>query len=141
MEAEYADDLAKARLETEKAKAGASKASASASNARAGYYNRGGSGGNKKRMTLTIDGKTTYYDTKEDYERAVQREAKRLGIKTHQYVKTTENDVMGGKRKECLYSKNLSANLPVKLKRHRIRRKVQQPEITVVIKRKVQHHK
>lgn len=38
-------------------------------------------------MTLTIDGKTTYYDTKEDYERAVQREAKRLGIKTHQYVK------------------------------------------------------
>ena len=30
-------------------------------------------------MTLTIDGKTTYYDTKEDYERAVQREAKRLG--------------------------------------------------------------
>lgn len=111
-----------------------------ASNARAGYYNRGGSGGNKKRMTLTIDGKTTYYDTKEDYERAVQREAKRLGIKTHQYVKTTENDVMGQKKRMSLLQ-NLSANLPVKLKRHRIRRKVQQPEIIVVIKRKVQHHK
>lgn len=135
VEAEYADDLAKARLETEKAKAGASKASASASNARAGYYNRGGSGGNKKRMTLTIDGKTTYYDTKEDYERAVQREAKRLGIKTHQYVKTTENDVMGAKKRMSLLQ-NLSANLPVKLKRHRIRRKVQQPEIIVVIKEK-----
>lgn len=108
VEAEYADDLAKARLETEKAKAGASKASASASNARAGYYNRGGSGGNKKRMTLTIDGKTTYYDTKEDYERAVQREAKRLGIKTHQYVKTTENDVMGAKEKNVSTPKPIS---------------------------------
>lgn len=90
VEAEYADDLAKAKVDTEKAKASASRASASASNARAGYYNRGGSNGNKKRMTLTIDGKTTYYDTKEDYERAVQREAKRLGIPTHQYVRTTE---------------------------------------------------
>lgn len=96
VEAEYADDLAKARLETEKAKAGASKASAFASNARA------------KRMTLTIDGKTTYYDTKEDYERAVQREAKRLGIKTHQYVKTTENDVMGAKEKNVSTPKPIS---------------------------------
>lgn len=108
IEAKYAEELEKARLETEKAKAGASKASASASNARAGYYNRGGSGGNKKRMTLTIDGKTTYYDTKEDYERAVQREAKRLGIKTHQYVKTTENDVMGAKEKNVSTPKPIS---------------------------------
>ncbi len=56
-----------------------------------GIINRGGSGGNKKRSdTYVLMVKTTYYDTKEDYERAVQREAKRLGIKTHQYVKTTE---------------------------------------------------
>lgn len=59
-------------------------------------------------MTLTIDGKTTYYDTKEDYERAVQREAKRLGIKTHQYVKTTENDVMGAKEKNVSTPKPIS---------------------------------
>lgn len=108
VEAEYADDLAKAKVDTEKAKAVASKASASASNARAGYYNRGGSGGNKKRMTLTIDGKTTYYDTEEDYERAVQREAKRLGIKTHQYVRTTETQGRKPKNKDVSTPKPIS---------------------------------
>ena len=108
IEAKYAEELEKARLETEKAKAGASKASASASNARAGYYNRGGSGGNKKRMTLTIDGKTTYYATEEDYERAVQREAKRLGIKTHQYVRTTETQGRKPKNKDVSTPKPIS---------------------------------
>lgn len=94
IEAKYAEELEKARLETEKA--------------RAGYYNRGGSGGNKKRMTLTIDGKTTYYDTEEDYERAVQREAKRLGIKTHQYVRTTETQGRKPKNKDVSTPKPIS---------------------------------
>lgn len=108
VEAEYADDLAKAKVDTEKAKAVASRASASASNARAGYYNRGGSGGNKKRMTLTIDGKTSYYDTEEDYERAVQREAKRLGIETHQIVQTTETKGRQSKNKDVSTPKPIS---------------------------------
>lgn len=59
-------------------------------------------------MTLTIDGKTTYYDTEEDYERAVQREAKRLGIKTHQYVRTTETQGRKPKNKDVSTPKPIS---------------------------------
>lgn len=46
-EARYADELAKAKLESEKARGKAQHASASASNARANYYNNGGASGGK----------------------------------------------------------------------------------------------
>ncbi|MDO4163140.1 MAG: hypothetical protein Q4D56_01960 [Bacteroides sp.] len=51
-----------------------------------------GNGNGKKSMSLTVDGKTTYYHSQEDYERAVHREAQRLGIPTHQNVETEETD-------------------------------------------------
>lgn len=47
IEADYADELNKAKVDTEHARAGSYKASAGASNARAKYYNNGGSGGGK----------------------------------------------------------------------------------------------
>lgn len=95
IEAKYAEELEKAKVETEKARGAAQRAGASASNARAGYYNRGGSGG--KEMTLTIDGKTHTYKTKEDYERAVMRYAKEYGIDTFEDVVVTTEDDMNGK--------------------------------------------
>lgn len=90
IEAEYAEAFQQAKVDTEKARGTAQRAGASASNARAGYYNRGGSGG--KKMTLTIDGKTHTYDTKEDYERAVMRYAKEYGVETAEDVEATEED-------------------------------------------------
>lgn len=94
IEAKYAEELEKAKVNTEKARGSAQRASASASSARAGYYNRGGSGGNKH-MTLTIEGKTYTYDTKEDYERAVMRYAKQYGVDTTEDVETTDEEFNG----------------------------------------------
>ena len=45
---------------------------------------------------------------REDYERAVQREAKRLGIKTHQYVRTTETQGRKPKNKDVSTPKPIS---------------------------------
>lgn len=94
IEAKYTEEREKAKVNTEKARGSAQRASASASSARARYYNRGGSGGNKH-MTLTIEGKTYTYDTKEDYERAVMRYAKQYGVDTTEDVETTDEEFNG----------------------------------------------
>lgn len=94
IEATYAEELEKAKIATEKSRGAAQRASAAASGARAGYYNRGGGGGNKH-MTLTIEGRTYTYDTKEDYERAVMRYAKQYGVDTAEDVETTDEEFNG----------------------------------------------
>lgn len=76
IEAKYAEELEKAKVDTEKARGGAQRASASASRARANYYNEGGGSGNKYYGNL--GGKD--YKTKADYDEAVMRAAEELGI-------------------------------------------------------------
>lgn len=95
VEADYADALEQAKVDTEKARGEAQRAGASASKARAGYYNRGGSGGNSKKPSLTINGETHYYDTEEDYVRAVMYYANEYGIDTFEDVETTEENFSG----------------------------------------------
>lgn len=111
--AEFAEAQEQAKVDTEKARGVAQRASASASNARAGYYSRGGNGGNKK-MTLTIKGKTYTYDSKEDYERAVMRYAKEYNIPTDENYELTEEDInvlgtsMGTKKKTSKRGRDVS---------------------------------
>lgn len=76
IEAKYAEELAKAKVDTEKARGKAQSASASASSARAKYYNEGG--GNGSKYYGNFDGKD--YKTKADYDEAVTAAANELGI-------------------------------------------------------------
>ncbi len=76
IEAKYAEEFEKAKVDTEQARGGAQRASASASRARANYYNEGGGSGNKYYGNL--GGKD--YKTKADYDEAVMRAAEELGI-------------------------------------------------------------
>ena len=52
IEAKYAEEFEKAKVDTEQARGGAQRASASASRARANYYNEGGGSGNHLTATL-----------------------------------------------------------------------------------------
>ena len=70
VEAEYAEKLTQAKIDTEKARGKAQSASASASNARAKYYNNGGSGGGKA-------GEYPWYDSDGDKHYAHSYEAMR----------------------------------------------------------------
>lgn len=72
----------KAGVEQKKASAGASRASASASYSRGRYYDNGGSAGGKK-FSLNVGGKEYSYESKEDYEKAVERYAKELGVRPY----------------------------------------------------------
>lgn len=76
VEAEYAEKLVQAKIDTEKARGKAQSASASASNARAKYYGNGGGSGSK--YYGNFDGKE--YKTKADYDEAVTTAARELGI-------------------------------------------------------------
>ena len=83
VEARYAPQLEESKIGRNRAAAGASNSAASASRARARYYDSGGSGGNgrgKENISLQIGDRTYNYKTKEDYERAVYRYAKKYGI-------------------------------------------------------------
>lgn len=111
VEAEYADDLAKARLETEKAKASASKASASASNARAGYYNRGGSGGMGGSYSIynPNTGKTEYFKNQGERD----RRAGELGYDMSPGSSSSESsdNLMGNKKTTSQKGASASARL------------------------------
>lgn len=94
IEATYADALEEAKVKTEEAhrkqleaSAGASRAKAHESRAHADYYERNGG---KGKTSLELEDGTHYYNTDDDYERAVQRAAKQYGIATHQDVTTQE---------------------------------------------------
>lgn len=57
----------------------------------------GGSGNSGDgRISLNVGGNVTYYNNKTDYERAVMREAKRLGIPMYTKVVKESNNVPGG---------------------------------------------
>lgn len=67
IEAQYADELEKAKVATEKARGAAQRANAGASNARAGYYNR--NGGKATYLWYDKDGREHYATSKEEAER------------------------------------------------------------------------
>ncbi|MCM1079076.1 MAG: hypothetical protein NC344_05545 [Bacteroidales bacterium] len=67
IEANYAEELEKAKVATEKARGTAQRASASASSARAGYYNR--NGGKATYLWYDKDGREHYATSKEEAER------------------------------------------------------------------------
>lgn len=79
IEADYADELNLAKIDTERARARSYKASAGASNSRARYYDNGGGGGRSSdKYYGNFDGKD--YKTKADYDEAIITAAKELGI-------------------------------------------------------------
>lgn len=91
-EAEAKPGLLKSEEDRNRAAAQSSRASAASSYASAENSRASRRG---KQMSLNVGGDVTYYDNEEDYERAVQREANRLGIPTHQWVSTKEQEADG----------------------------------------------
>lgn len=84
--AKYAEDTEKlkqdnlkADVEQKKAAAVGSRAAASASYSRGRYYDNGGG----KKLSLTVGGKEYSYGSEEEYEKAVERYAKELGVRPY----------------------------------------------------------
>lgn len=88
IEANYAEELEKAKVATEKARGTAAKANASASSARAGYYNR--DGGKATYLWYDKDGKEHYATSKEEAERCSRENG--TWVENNETVRTTRDD-------------------------------------------------
>lgn len=101
----YAEGTEKLKQENLKAGVEQKRAAASAFYSRGRYYDNGG--GNGKKLTLTIGGKTYTYGSKEDYERAVERYAKEYGVRPY----NTYADGMDGRKKKYTTKRKSTAQL------------------------------
>lgn len=88
IEAQYADELEKAKLATEKARGAAQRASASASSARAGYYNR--DEGKATYLWYDKNGKEHYATSPEEAERRSRENG--TWVENNETTTTTKED-------------------------------------------------